>query len=83
MGEQQAVLDFFIERLRRAEGVALAAVYGSFGTPAQSETSDVDIFFVPSTPDGAAASMQVIVDGVGYDLWPVSWARLERIADLT
>lgn len=82
MREQQAVLDFLVDRLRQFDGVELGVVYGSFGTPAESATSDVDIYFVPADPAAEAAGFQTIVGDVGYDLWPLGWSRLERIADL-
>lgn len=82
MPEQQAVLEYFVERLQGFPGVELAATYGSFGTDAATPTSDVDIFFVPAGPEAQRAALQVVVDGIGYDLCALDWARLERIADL-
>lgn len=83
MSEQQAVLEYFLERLSRFEDVELAVCYGSFGTPAATERSDVDMYFVPGTDAARTAAFQAIVDGVGHDLWPVDWARLARIAALS
>lgn len=73
---------YLVERVRTTPGVALAAVYGSFGTPSATDSSDVDMYFVPSGPHGEAARFQAIVDDIGYDLWPLPWARLEEIAEL-
>ncbi len=73
---------YLVERVRATPGVALAAVYGSFGTPSATDSSDVDMYFVPSGPHGEAARFQAIVDDIGYDLWPLPWARLEEIAEL-
>ena len=38
-----------------------------------SQVSDLDFYFIPSTPRGYEMSYQFIVDDIGYDLWPVSW----------
>jgi hypothetical protein len=83
VGEQRAVLEYFVERVQRNGRIELAATYGSFGTDACTDSSDVDIFFVPGTDAGRAAALQVIVDDIGYDLWSLEWTRLEQIAELT
>jgi hypothetical protein len=44
--------------------------------------SDIDFFFVPKTERGYQLSMQFILDGIGYDLWSVSWQRLAKISNL-
>jgi len=39
-------------------------------------------FFVPSTERGYDLSQTFIIDDIGYDLFPMSWDRLEEIANL-
>lgn len=39
-------------------------------------------YFVPTTDRGEELSQTVIIDGIGYDLYPQSWERTERTANL-
>lgn len=38
-------------------------------------------FYIPATSRANGLSRTFIIDGIGYDLFPISWERLERIAD--
>jgi len=62
--------------------VALVCLYGSHINGTAGETSDVDCYFVPKTPEGNALARTFLLEGVGYDLFPMSWQRLEAIAKL-
>lgn len=39
-------------------------------------------YFVPITKKGEAFAQTFILAGVGYDIWGISWERLERFAEL-
>lgn len=39
-------------------------------------------YFVPATKKGEELAQTFILEGVGYDIWCVSWERLERFAAL-
>jgi hypothetical protein len=80
---KHAILNALLDRLETefAEDIAIVACYGSYVTGMPTQVSDLDFYFIPSTPRGYQASYQFIIDGIGYDLWPVSWERAERIAD--
>ncbi len=39
-------------------------------------------YFVPSTERGNELSQTFMIEGIGYDLYPRSWERMERTADL-
>lgn len=39
-------------------------------------------FFVPSTERGNQLACTFIIEDMGYDLYPISWERLERIANI-
>ncbi len=71
---------------RRAEGfrgdIAVIAAYGSYINGTANPRSDVDCYFVPKTERGGKFAATFILAGVGYDIFPMNWARLERIADL-
>lgn len=82
MSKQQEVFEVIVDHLSRGPDVALAAVYGSFGTSYASDNSDVDVFFVVDDDSDPVSTLDVIVDDIGYDVWPLRWRRLERIAAL-
>ena len=62
--------------------VALVCLYGSHINGTADERSDVDCYFVPKTEEGVALARTFLLEGVGYDLFPMSWQRLEAIARL-
>ncbi len=39
-------------------------------------------YFVPAAKRGNELARTFILDGVGYDIWGISWERLERFAEL-
>lgn len=41
---------------------------------------DHDMYYVPKTERGRNLARVFIIDGIGFDIWPISWERLERIA---
>lgn len=63
-----------------SEDIALIAYYGSYALGKATEKSDLDFFFIPSTNEGLNANFQFILDDIGFDFWPLSWERAERIA---
>ncbi len=65
-----------------SQDISLLICYGSYVTGEYSGLSDIDFFFVPSTNRGYELSHQFILDNIGYDLWPVSWDRLESVSNL-
>ena len=73
-------------RSRYAGCVSLVLLYGSYVNGTANELSDVDCCYVPAEefPESAAdgLSADFILAGVGYDFYPLSWERLEKIAEL-
>jgi predicted nucleotidyltransferase len=65
-----------------AEDISLFICYGSYVTGSYGGMSDIDFFFVPKTERGYMLGLQFILDGIGYDLWPVPWERLAKISNL-
>jgi len=64
------------------DDVAIFAYYGSYAAGVQEEKSDIDFFFIPKTGRGKELNVQFIVDGIGIDLFPISWERIARIVAL-
>lgn len=54
---------------------------GACKIPTDEQTIAFD-FFVPNTERGYNLSETFVIDDMGYDLFPISWDRLESIADL-
>jgi predicted nucleotidyltransferase len=64
------------------EDVAVVALYGSYVTGTGGPRSDIDCFFIPRTERGRGFARTFIIDGIGYDIFPMSWERVEGLADL-
>ncbi|MHB8071223.1 MAG: nucleotidyltransferase domain-containing protein [Candidatus Cryosericum sp.] len=82
MPDLAAVAELLVDRVRTfyPQDVAIIACYGSYVQGRATATSDLDIFFIPRTPRGLEAALQFLLEGVGFDFWPVSWERAERMA---
>jgi len=63
------------------DDIALVVIMGSYIYGDTHNRSDLDIFFVPNTKRGYNLGFTFIIDGIGFDFWPISWERLERIAN--
>lgn len=67
---------------RFGDNVALIAYYGSHAQGRASATSDLDLFYIPDPADAAGAlCSQFVLNGMPYDLWPISWSFAEALAD--
>lgn len=65
-----------------ADDISLVLVYGSYINGTANDKSDVDCYYIPKTERGYQFAATFIIDGVGYDIFPMSWERVEGIADL-
>lgn len=65
-----------------AEDISLVLIYGSYINGTANSRSDVDCCFIPKTERGYEMATGFILEGVGYDVFPMSWERVERIACL-
>ena len=65
-----------------ADDVSLVLLYGSYINGTANSRSDVDCYYIPKTARGYDLQRGFIIDGVGYDLFPMSWERVAGIADL-
>ncbi|GAA3413112.1 kanamycin nucleotidyltransferase C-terminal domain-containing protein [Paenibacillus hodogayensis] len=76
------VSETIVNHIRSAypEDIAIVAYYGSYAQGTATKRSDLDFFFIPATSNGYRASVQFIIDDIGFDFWPISWERAERMA---
>lgn len=75
--------DILIEKIKQDynEDVAVVVIMGSTIYEDTHSRSDLDMYFVVNDPRGNELGMTFIIDGIGFDFWPISWERLERIAN--
>jgi predicted nucleotidyltransferase len=61
--------------------VSLLLAFGSYVNGTENLLSDVDMFFIPKTDKAYGISKSFITEGVGYDIFAMTWDRMEDIAD--
>jgi predicted nucleotidyltransferase len=78
------LLAIIVEKIETSycEDISLLICYGSYVTGEYGGMSDIDFFFVPKTNRSYELGHQFILDNIGYDLWPVSWERLNHLSKL-
>ncbi len=82
MENKQRIIDAILNKIQTdyKDDVAILAVYGSYIMGTADARSDVDFFYVPKTDRALNLTYQFIIDGIGYDLFPIRWDRLLKIA---
>ncbi|MBN2334930.1 nucleotidyltransferase domain-containing protein [Candidatus Bathyarchaeota archaeon] len=75
----EAFIDHAVEK--HGDEIAVIFYYGSYATGTAGADSDLDLVYVPDDVEATASLYTSFVHrGVGYEFWPMSWSRLERIA---
>lgn len=69
-------------RTEYANDISPVLIYGSYINGTANSKSDVDCYFIPKSEHGYNLAVDFIIEGVGYDIFPISWERVEKIADL-
>ena len=64
------------------EDVALLIGQVGGGKIPTDEQNMIFDFFIPATERGYKLSRTFIIEDMGYDLYPISWERLEKIANI-
>lgn len=82
---QQKIVDTLIKKVKKdyQDDIDLIVVYGSYITGNANPYSDVDFYFVPKTDRAFEMCTTFIIDGIGYDFWPIGWERLKGFADFS
>lgn len=65
-----------------ANDISIVVLYGSFLNGTAHSKSDIDCYFIPRTEHAFQFANDFIIDGVGYDIFPITWERAEGIANL-
>ena len=78
----QHVLDLILDKIRRdyQDDIAIFVIMGSHLYHETHPKSDLDMYYIPKTNKGYELASVFIMEGIGFDLWPISWERIERIA---
>lgn len=79
----EKIIDWVVNKIKDAypEDIAMLLVYGSYVNSTSNALSDVDFYFIPKTDRGLKMSQTFIIGGIGYDLFPMSWERVDGIAE--
>lgn len=82
MDDKHRIITILKDKVQRdyKDDIAIFAVYGSYARGTNDEKSDIDFFYIPKTDHAYAFTHQFIIDGIGYDLFPISWERIAGIA---
>lgn len=78
------IADWIVNRVKTkyANDVSMVLIYGSFINGTANNKSDLDCYYIPKTEYGYNMALSFIIDSVGYDIFPMSWERIKKIADL-
>ena len=78
----KAYVEWLQQQAHRYTGqVSMVLLYGSYVNQTSTSVSDVDCYFIPKTPEGRTMSQTAIIEGIGYDLFPLSWDRVKGISE--
>jgi hypothetical protein len=74
--------ELLIEKIKKdyANDIAVVVMMGSHLYEDTHSRSDLDLYFIPKTERGYELGFVFIIDGIGFDFWPISWERMERIS---
>lgn len=77
------IIEWAVKKIEREYkyDVSLLLIYGSYEDGTYNQLSDVDFYFIPKTERAYELSKTFIVEGIGFDLFPMSWERVEEIAE--
>lgn len=84
MTVNEKLVNWILKRVENdyADDIALILLYGSYVNGTANEKSDVDCYFIPRTERGYQFAADFIIQDIGYDIFPMNWERVERIAEL-
>lgn len=66
-----------------ANDASLVLIFGSYVNGTANSKSDVDCYYIPKSEHGYNLAVDFIIEDVGYDIFPISWERVENIANLS
>jgi predicted nucleotidyltransferase len=78
------IVEWAVKRIEKEykDDVSLLLTYGSYENGTANSLSDVDFYFIPKIEHAYELCKTFIVEGIGFDLFPMSWKRVEGLAEL-
>ena len=78
------ILDWVIKKVQIEydKDICLLVVYGSHVNGTEDFMSDVDFYFIPKNDKAYKLGKTFIIEGIGYDLFPIRWDRIEGMSML-
>lgn len=78
------IVEWIVKKIEKEykDDVSMLLTYGSYENGTANPLSDVDFYFIPKTEKAYKLCRTFIVEGIGFDLFPMSWKRVEGIAEL-
>lgn len=82
MTRNDKVVNYVIEKINHEfqKDIDLLLCYGSYINGTANDKSDVDMYFIPRNNRGYELGETFILNGIGYDIFGMSWERVESIA---
>lgn len=76
------IVNWIVDRVKKKypDDISMVLIYGSYVNGTANRMSDVDCYFIPKTQRGYDMAVDFLVAGAGYDVFPMSWERVENIA---
>jgi hypothetical protein len=79
----ERLLDWAIDKIKKEYKDDVALLIGNGALKMKQDTEGVCFdYFVPLNEKGNNLAKTFIIDGIGYDLYPRSWKRIENMANL-
>ena len=77
------LIELLIDKIKKdyLEDISIIYLYGSYLNEDFHELSDIDLFIVTKSNKGYNLGFTVILNGIGYDFWTVSWEWVEQVAN--
>ncbi len=77
------IIEWVVNKIKNdyKDDISLLVIYGSYINGTANHLSDVDFYFIPKTERAYELCKTFIIEGIGFDLFPMSWERVEGLAE--
>ena len=77
------IVEWVVKKIEKEykDDVSMLLTYGSYENGTANPLSDVDFYFIPKTEKAYKLCKTFIVEGIGFDLFPMAWKRVEGLAE--
>lgn len=79
----EKLVDWAIEKIKKDYKDDVALLIGNSAYKLEKDVDEFSLsYYIPTTEKGYDLAKTFIIDGIGYDLFPISWDRIEDLANL-